>query len=381
MAFLARQARLHSVKCSSALLVSNAKWEGTSHVKTNLIQLTLKRIVFHDVPHRRRGSDSPGPTLSDIESPVESRFAAFMKERIVQNVQSSHAMGVVFDQESHSPLPGMIRKLTTKAGADDFIGTSQEMARHLFKMQDGTNPAGLLAVVELVVTNHPALGIIKIEREEGGRLEPDTTKDGKRTYSTIFLNDLILTEGTKIFKNALFIRTGTGQDEFDAAVCDNQTRVGGEIEVAQFFLGKFLGCKLIEQPQVTTKRYFEVVSDFINEEVADPEQKYECYNHLFSQLTSQAETVNPKKFKSDCLPLELRGKFAEYLKERQIPVNSFPRDTSLINSQLKRKLIHTKSDIMVSIPSKKAEDHISVKNLEGAMVKVEIVDELKKLGR
>ena len=89
----------------------------------------------------------------------------------------------------------------------------------------------------------------------------------------------------------------------------------------------------------------------------------------------------PQKFKSECLPLRLRGEFAEYLKERKVPLSSFPLDTSLINAQLKRKLIHTKSDIMVSIPSKAAEEHITLKQLEGSTVKVEIVDELKKLGR
>ncbi|MGI0086097.1 MAG: nucleoid-associated protein, partial [Nitrososphaerales archaeon] len=324
-----------------------------------MIQLKIQRMIFHDVPHRRRGSGDPGPTLSEIESSIEPQFAAFMRDRIVKNVQSSHAFEVVFDPESQSPLPGMLRKLTTGSGRDHFVETSQKMASHLFNMQDGTNPAGLLAVVDVSVNQHSALGIIKIEREEGGRLVPDVTKEGKRTFSTTVLNDLILTEGTKIFKNALFIRTGAGEDDFDAAVCDNQTRVGGEIEVAQFFLARFLGCKLIEQPQVTTKRYFEAVSDFINERIEDPEQKYECYNHLFSQLTSQTGTTSPKKFKSDCLPPDLRGAFTEYLKERKLPLSTFPLDTSLINAQLKRKLIHTKSDIMVSVPSKGAEDHIT----------------------
>ena len=210
---------------------------------------------------------------------------------------------------------------------------------------------------------------------------PDVTTEGKKTFSTTVLDDLILTEGTKFFKNALFIRTAVGQDDFDAAVSDNQSRPGAEIEVAQFFLRGFLGCRFAEQPQVTTKRYFEVVSDFINERVEDPEQKYECYNHLFSQVTLQTGAVNPKKFKSDCLPLNLRGEFTEYLEERKVPLSKFPLDTSLIHAQLKRKLIHTKSDIMVSVPSKEAEDHITLKQLQGNTVKVEIVDELKKLGR
>jgi hypothetical protein len=352
-------------------------------MKTNvsLIQLRIRRIIFHDVPHRRRGSDDPGPALSEIESSIDQQFASFIKDRIVTNVQSSHAFDVTFDPESQTPLPDMIRTLTTPSGRDQFVGISQKMAVHLFNMQDGTNPAGLLAVVDVTIGGHPALGIIKIEREEGGRLIPDVSTDGKKTFSTTVLNDLILTEGTKFFKNALFIRTGTGEADFDAAVCDNQTRPGGEIEVAQFFLRRFLGCKFAEQPPVTTKRYFEVVCDFINDRVDDPEQKYECYNHLFSQLTSQTGTANPKKFKSDCLPLNLRAEFTEYLEERRVPLSTFPVDTSLIHAQLKRKLIHTKSDIMVSVPSREAEDHITLKRLQGNTVKVEIVDELKKLGR
>jgi hypothetical protein len=36
---------------------------------------------------------------------------------------------------------------------------------------------------------------------------------------------------------------------------------------------------------------------------------------------------------------------------------------------------------MVSVPSREAESHITLKHLQGDTVKVEIVDELKKLGR
>jgi len=106
--------------------------------------------------------------------------SADMKDRIIKNIQSSHAFEVVFDPESQSPLPDMIRTLTSASGRDHFVETSQKMASDLFSMQDGSNPAGLLTALDVSVDRHSALGIIKIEREEGGRLVPDVTREGKK---------------------------------------------------------------------------------------------------------------------------------------------------------------------------------------------------------
>jgi len=60
-------------------LLCTARIKDRFQMKSSLIQLKIRRIIFHEVPHRRRGIDEPGPTLSEIDSSIEPQFAAFMK--------------------------------------------------------------------------------------------------------------------------------------------------------------------------------------------------------------------------------------------------------------------------------------------------------------
>ena len=55
------------------------------------------------------------------------------------------------------------------------------------------------------------------------------------------LNDLELTDGTRLFKSAMFIPTGNGEDDFRASACDNQHNVLSADDLARFWM-RFLGC-------------------------------------------------------------------------------------------------------------------------------------------
>jgi hypothetical protein len=61
--------------------------------------------------------------------------------------------------------------------------------------------------------------VLKLEREQGARVELAVTSGG-RTFSVQHLRDLMLTERTKVFKVGLFVQTGADLASIDGAVCD-----------------------------------------------------------------------------------------------------------------------------------------------------------------
>ena len=90
------------------------------------------------------------------------------------------------------------------------------------------------------IQNKKVIGILKLEREEGARLE-QTHREGRPTYDILHLKDLILTEKTKLFKIGLFFKGAFEEFGYEGKACDNQLSYTSNREVAEFFLTSFLG--------------------------------------------------------------------------------------------------------------------------------------------
>src|SRR5262249_48635366 len=151
-----------------------------------------------------------------------------LKTKLVRVLSSSQAYPVQFNAQATSPVPEEVRQLT-KPQKDKtlFVRSSQLLANHLFQQQVGSVSPGLLCVIDVVAKSLPGIVLMKLEREAGAQLEL-TGKKGERTFSMSVIGDLVLTEGTRLFKSAMFLRTGQGDDDLRMSACDSQW-VGGSI--------------------------------------------------------------------------------------------------------------------------------------------------------
>jgi hypothetical protein len=164
-----------------------------------------------------------------------------------------------------------------------------------------------------------------------------------------------MTEGTRLFKSAMFIRLGSGDDDFASMVCDSQGLGTSSADLAKFWM-KFLGCSLVENPRQTTQNFFNATVTFINQSVTDPVEKSDMYEALASELRSNTSNFSPKGFLENHLPPAYRLQFRDHLKADHIPMSAFKKDLQDINSRLKRHVYMTKSGAMVSVP----ESHLDV---------------------
>lgn len=315
----------------------------------DLATLVIKHVIFHDVPQKITDGGAK-PQLSDVETKVDASQKAHLKTKLTRVLNSSKAYPVQFLATTASPVPKQARQLT-KSGynSDKFIEASRELANYLFEQHTGATSPGLLCVMDAAASGSPCLILMKLERERGAQLEL-SGEVGQKTFEMSVLNDLVLTDGTRLFKSAMFIRVGDGDDAFRASACDDQYNVLSADDLAKFWM-RFLGCGFVVEPRVATQRFFDSTLSFINTTVTEPTIKADLYDHLQSQMKSKVKTFVPTGFIQEFVPKAYRQLYRDHLETNNVPLTSFRKDVENIESSLQRRAYRTTKGGMISVPA------------------------------
>jgi hypothetical protein len=255
---------------------------------------------------------------------------------------------------------------------------SQAVGRHLYQCQNGASSAGLLCVVECTLAAQKALAILKLEREAGMRAQ-QTQLQGHPTFDLEHIRELMLTTNTKVFKVGLFIQNGHTLASIEGAVSDNQRGYYAGTEVADFFLRRFLGCRLKEDADVVTKKVFQVAEQFIHENVAEPETKAKYELALISELSNQEATFHPRVFAERNLDVDDRQPFIQAMAAGGVQARPIEKDTSLIATHLRRIHIELQSDIAILAKPNAFQEHVRMTELDNGETRFEIQDRVKRI--
>jgi hypothetical protein len=337
----------------------------------DLGMIHVDRLIVHEIPRRYvRSAPSDGPVLSDVESPLEDDVRNFFQERLVSTL--SNAYEVEFDPASGSAIPALVKNLVSRQ-PPDFVKASHDLANTLHASQAGVNPAGLLTLMGISLGKRSGIAIVKLEKEEGARVERSEV-GGLATFNVSHLRDLMLTRKTKVFKVGLFI-PGDGAGDIESLVSDTQKGAG--TAVAFFFLSEFLGCKLKEVPEVTTKRFFEVTQRIINDEVESPETKARYEIGLIAELQNSHGSVRPAAFAASTFDVDDRGRYLEALTAEGLAAGTFAKDIRLIEPTLRRIQWKFENGISVLAAPDLVGESLRIESLADGRTKMEITDHLK----
>ncbi len=342
-----------------------------ANISDDLVTLSIKRLIFHDVPNSKSAGSEP--TLAEAETSIDANHRTLLKRKLTKVLSSSHAYPVDFDPKSPSVVPGHVRTFTDGASKTSFVEMTRELALHLFDKQHGGISPGLLCAIEVTASGSRGLVLMKLEREEGAQIQL-MDHNGKKAFDMSILNNLVLTDGTRLFKSAFFLRIGKGGDDFRSISCDSQSSVSDSSDMAQFWL-RFLGVKTHVAPRVATQRFYDSAIQFLNNNVPDPTLKNDLYEHLHSQLKSETKVFVPKKFIEEFIPSDYQQEFKAHLTEHSVPLTSFEKDTSDIAPRIKQNAYLTAQGARVTIPAEKAQ----LVKIEAARIIVN--DELIKIGK
>lgn len=343
----------------------------------DISRLDIERVIIHEIMKQSISEQKEPPRYSEIESSLNDEIRLFLKDKIIKTIGSSRSYEVVFEEDSNSPIPEIVRNLLN-VNDSDFILLSKNIANHLNNIQSGRSPGGLVTIIRGNIQNRKVIGILKLEREEGARLE-QTQREGRPTYDILHLRDLILTEKTKLFKIGLFFKGGVEEFGYEGKVCDNQLSYTSNREVAEFFLTSFLGCRLAGDPKVETKKFFSVSQEFFKEKIKDPIVQMKYNLHLLSYVSNEGRIINPRVFASSSLSTMHRQPYVNYLNEKGVQITDIIRDTSLIERRISKMILEFENDIKIIGSQEGFEQKVSLKTLEDGRTKAEVVSRIKNI--
>ncbi|MCD4713820.1 MAG: nucleoid-associated protein, partial [Clostridiales bacterium] len=308
-----------------------------------------------------------------IETPFSESLRSFFKDKLSTSVGSSNS----FDIE-YSDVDGLVPTQLEAYFNDDTreITASQEIAKQLHKMQTAKNPGGLMLFVFCRLEHEKVIAILKVEREEGVQISKENTSDGHIRFNMEHIENLMLTKKTKLFKIALFYKDG---NKTKGILSDQQMGMNIGKEVAMYFLGDFLQCKLIDDPSVVTKRFFDATQEFINNSEMPPEKKAMLLTHMLSALSNNTNAINVQTFAENSLDYQIADDFLEFMNRKSVPCTSFVKDIALISNKLSKQQFIFDSGILVVTPINISDQQLTYQEAEGGKLKMLITDSLKKV--
>lgn len=282
-------------------------------------RLRIDRLIVHDVPRTGLGS---GPVLSEIESPLDATLKNFVREKISDSLRFA-ANDVIFNDDANSPIPTLIFD-HMDGRESDFVALSQELAHHLYISQPPRSSAGLLTIADGTVVGQRALVIVKLEKEEGLRMQQEVYQ-GKLTFNMEHISNMTLGKNTRVFKVGFFVQTGTSLDTIVGAVSDRQRSTQARTPAANYFLQRFLGCTYREAPAVVTERFYHASERYFNTHITDPVNKARYHIALQAVLADTHGEISVSAFAEDHLVDDDRQPYLNHLEQAGVPIGVLRR--------------------------------------------------------
>jgi len=359
-------------------------------MKNSLNNLVVDNLIVHDVPKKfsqkyvkeNPESDAEDIILSEVPTDFDLELTRFFHDRITGTIGSSNAFEIEFDSELNDSKTQIAIKEYFDIGVksnfplqeSDSIRLTQQIAIALHDVQTARNPGGMLLFIPCHSNQNNGIAVLKVEREEGVRIQRDSNEHGQVTFNAQHIKNLMLTKKTKLFKIVLFFIEG---ENIVGYLCDQQSNFENK-EVANFFLIDFLGCKLKEEPKVTTKKFFNTASDFINNDFLKDNEKIDMHIHLISELTNNTQTINTFNFAKKYLPKERLQEFMNSLCDKHIPT-IFTKDITMIEDKIKKVRYEFECGIKIIGTEDAIVKNITFSAFEDDKTKIELVDRIKKV--
>ncbi len=327
--------------------------------KLNLSSLTASKMIVHEISHR-------GLTKSDdcslFPKPVQDFFVGRTQFAL------KFAFSVVADTTSSSPVQGLVSDLLAHP-KKLIVQPSKDIADHLFTVHRQTHSEGLVCVLRCEIASGPVIAIIKLEKSDGVRAVFDTTA---KRFDIDVIDDLLFTKNTNLYKVAFFtLHSG----KVVGLLTDNQT--SKYAIPANYFLREFLGCKLRDDPEVITKKFFEVALMFINA-LPNPETQAKYATALNAEMNSAHGTVVPAAFAKDHMVLSDRAPFLAAVDEAGIASkNPFTKDTAQILTKIRRiRFVFEDGSDVSAAPASIENGTVKVEQGDGDKTRLQIEEKL-----
>lgn len=344
-------------------------------LQIKLVTITIDNVIVHTIPKKVKDADGIEPNYSKRESNLTHGLKLFLKEKIVQALASEKAFKVKFNDLNPSPISYLNKELLDNDGSN-FVEISKNIAKHLFDVQSGTNAAGILVCILGSVSSKPACFLLKLEMDKGMQLKLDPETE---SYDIAEVEDLMLTQKTKIFKVALLIKRQDYDSDFDGKTMDYQIDMKVKKEVTTWFIEKFLGCTAYDEPKVTTQKFYNLTRSFIDT-IEEPIERAKYIQDLNSYVQKNVSQISAQEFADDYMTsIESKSKYKSFLESKSFSMSSFHKDTAQISRQIQKIVITFENEISITGPNGSFEDKVDLEKLDNGQTRAIVTSRVRKI--
>lgn len=341
----------------------------------DLTSIKIIKAIVHDIPKHKKNDFSIAPVFSQQESKLTESLKLFFKDSIIKALGRDRAFKICYDSESESPVQSNIQNIFSKKS--NFVRESINMGQRLFDIQKGYNASGILFIMLCELDNKNACIVMKLERDGGAQL---TLNEKTESFDISQVENLMLTEKTKVFKIALLFEKDDFDCDFDGDLMDYQINIKMKKDLTTFFVSDFLGCKPYEDPKVSTQKFYNLTTAFIKAGVIEKVEQAKYIQDLNSYLQKNSHQINPKEFSDDYFSTpDLRDRYKNFMDLKRFPFSTFPKDLTLIDSKIKKIMIAFKNGISIYGNKGVIKENVTLEELEGGEHKATIVSRISKI--
>lgn len=343
--------------------------------KIDTTTIQIERIIVHDIPKHKKGEKGIEPNYSEQESKLTDGLRKFFKDKVVQSLSSDKSFKICFDEENDSPISWISNEIL-KSDGGNIVLESKAITKHLFDIQVGYNAAGILVVIFGKVDSANTCIILKLEKDKGAQLTLDPKT---HSYNIAEVEDLMLTQKTKIFKVAMFILRDDFKAKFDGLIMDYQIDIKEKKEVTTWFIDKFLGCRAFEDPKITTQHFYNHTRAYINT-IQDDIDRAKYIQDLNSYVQKNSLTLNPKEFADDYLKTTAhRNDYKNFLQTKKFKFTSFPKDLTQIDRQVRKITVTFDNDISIVGNKGTFDKKVKLEKLGNGQTRAEITSKIRSI--
>lgn len=313
--------------------------------------IRIQRAIMHEIREKQDGQEHGSAIYESRIMTLNHEAEEILKKRLVETAgHGSKAFEMEISQYQDGTFFGLCRSMQD-ASDEQFIESSRYIAGLLATTQNRKKiPGGYCIFLEckFPTGNDKAIYII-IKAEPHEALSKDF-------FNIKALNDIFLSPTQRLYKIGVIYERETmladkefPNNQYGAILMDQQFNPTGNYP-AVYFSKDFLGFTADRNAKIQSKKFYEMTSDFIKENIKDFELQMNLLSVLNTTFTVNQEPVitlsefAETNFEDDDIQDEFLNKVGS-----QLP-DTFLKDSTLFKRNLKKKKINFPDNINVIGP-------------------------------
>lgn len=148
--------------------------------------------------------------------------------------------------------------------------------------------------------------------------------------------------------------------------------------VTTWFIERFLGCIPLEDPRLTTKKFYTYTTTFI-QTIEDPIKQAKYTQDFNSYLQKNSQRVSAREFADDYMETTDKNNYNKYLKDKNFRMSEFPKANDYIQNKIKTITMTFANDIAIVGKKGTFDKNVKLENQEDGNTKAEIISKVKSI--